>query len=216
MPKHIRLAVADDHKLLRKGLVQLLSDGGYTVVVEADNGRQLIDKLATAEVDVILMDVSMPELDGIETTRSLRKSHPGCKVIALSMDDEEITIIKMIRAGAKGYLLKNCDPDEMQRAIHDVYEKGFYYSDIITGPLLHTLQNPTEGSDGPKEIKFTNRELMFLRLACSEMSYKEIAEVMNLSVRTVDGYRDALFDKLKIKSRVGLVIYAVKHNIYKP
>jgi len=215
MPKEIKLAIADDHKLLRKALVQMLQGFNYRIVAEADHGKELIEKLAGRKVDVVLMDINMPIMDGMETTRWFQKNHPETRVIALSMNSDESTIIRMIRAGAKGYLLKDTDPRELQKAIDEVIEKGIYYSDLIAGPLVQTLNNPT-GKGETKSEQLTEKERVFLRHVCSELNYKEIAELMNVSARTVDGYRDELFHKLNVKTRVGLVLYAIKHEVFVP
>jgi DNA-binding NarL/FixJ family response regulator len=211
--RDIKIAVVDDHKLMRKGLVQLLQGAGYRIVAEGDHGKDLIDKLAGRKVDIVLMDVSMPVMDGIETTAWLRKNQPEAKVIALTMNNDDPTMIRMFKAGAKGYLMKDTDPEELLRALERVQSTGFYYTDLIAGPLIQALNPLAE-----KEVKLTNalseREIVFLRHACSEMSYRQIADVMNVSSRTVDGYRDELFNKLGVKSRIGLVVYAIKHGHY--
>jgi DNA-binding NarL/FixJ family response regulator len=151
----------------------------------------------------------MPVMNGIETTQWLTKNQPDIKVVALSMDDEEQTIIRMLRAGAKGYLLKDINPSILQDAFRDVTEKGFYYSDRITNTVLSSLHKPQS------ELQLKDREIEFLKLACTEKTYKEIASEMFLSPKTIDGYREALFEKLQIKSRIGLAVYAIKNKIYK-
>lgn len=215
MSREIKLAIADDHKLLRKALVQMLQGLNYRIVTEGDNGKELIEKLAGRKVDVVLMDISMPIMDGFETTRWFQKHQPETKVIALSMDSDEGTIIRMIRAGAKGYLLKDTDPKELQRAIDEVLDKGIYYSDLIAGPLVQTLNNPS-GKTINSADALSDRELLFLKHVCSELNYKEIAELMSVSARTVDGYRDELFHRLNVRTRIGLVLYAIKHEIFIP
>lgn len=210
------LALADDHVLLRKGLASLVQNLGYTVLFEADNGQELIGKLqAGPEPELVLMDINMPVKDGYETTRWIRENKPFIKVLALSMYDDESAIIRMLKNGARGYILKDCEPDELRAALNAVAGKGFYYSEMVTGRLVHSLAGQEdEGNGTAKLLGLTDRETTFLKLACTEMSYKEIAAQMHLSPRTIDGYRDALFEKLDMKTRTGLVVYAIKNGIY--
>jgi DNA-binding NarL/FixJ family response regulator len=209
-----KVALVDDHSLLRKGLGQLIESLGYSLCSEADNGKEFIDTLDTNNPpDVVLLDINMPEMDGYQTTQWLRQNHPLINVIALSMYDNETSIIRMIRYGAKGYILKDSEPAELKAAIDAVLTKGFYYSDLVSGKLLHAINNMDEEGDLKNLAQLNNRELDFLKHTCSELTYKEIAEKMFVSPRTVDGYRDALFEKLGLKTRVGLVMYAIRHGI---
>jgi DNA-binding NarL/FixJ family response regulator len=159
----------------------------------------------------------MPEMDGFETARWLREHHPQIKVLALSMYDDENAIIRMLKYGAKGYIVKDSNPLELRTAINAVTTKGFHYSEVVTGKLLHTVQNNDDDDDDHHDnslfLKLNEKELQFLKLAASEMTYREIAEKMFLSPRTIDGYRDQLFEKLNVKSRVGLVLFAIKHGL---
>lgn len=216
MPTQIRLAIADDHKLMRSGFIKLLEQLGFEVVLECDNGHELVSKIAGMKANIVLMDVNMPVMDGVEATRLLRRRHPGIKVIAVSMNNDEISIIRMLRAGAKGYVLKNEDPEELRKAIRNVADKGFHYSEVVAAPLVQSLLNPTEGGDEVLPTQLSEKEITFMRYACSELNYREIAEMMHCSARTVDGYRDDLFSKLKVKTRVGLVLYAIKYGIFAP
>jgi len=153
-------------------------------------------------------------MDGYETAVWLKKNYPLVKVLALSMYDNENAIIRMFKAGAKGYILKDCDPAELRAALDSINSKGFYYSEMVTGRLIHTINQLDEDDNTVKNlIQLNDRELEFLKLACSELTYKEIADKMFLSPRTIDGYRDALFEKLNVKTRVGLVMYAIKNGI---
>ncbi|MEP7252194.1 MAG: response regulator transcription factor, partial [Ginsengibacter sp.] len=156
----------------------------------------------------------MPEMDGYEACLWLKNNHPAIKVLALSMYDNENSVIRMFKAGAKGYILKDCDPGELQIALDDVVIKGFYYSEMVTGKLIHTINTLDEEDSQTKNvIQLSEREITFLKMVCTELTYKEIAEKMFLSPRTIDGYRDDLFHKLNVKTRVGLVMYAIKHSI---
>ena len=211
-----RVALIDDHVLLRKGLANLVEDLGHQVIFQADHGKDLQQHLPRqAPPDVILMDINMPVMDGYEAALWLRQHHPEIKVIALSMYDDEKAIIRMLKNGARGYLLKDSDPTELNAAISAVMQKGFYHSELVTGKLLHsinTMQTPAS-SKLATVLGLTEKEREFLKLVCTEMTYREIADQMGLSHRTIDGYRDILFDKLDIKSRVGLAIFAIKNDI---
>ena len=209
----IQVAIADDHSLLRNALAKLVGTfEGYTVIFEADNGKDLRTKIMHNVVpDIVLLDINMPEMDGFETTQWLHKTYPHIKILALSMLSDEKTIIKMFRLGAKGYLLKNTDPAELKQALDSIVDKSVYLSEYVSGKLvmgLHQEAEPTE-----KEVVLQEKEREFLRWVCSELSYKEIAEKMFLSPRTIDDYRQSLFNKLKVHSRVGLVMYAIKNGV---
>lgn len=209
------VALVDDHVLLRKGLANLLEDHGHEVVFEASNGNQMIEELSRHPVpEVMLLDINMPVMDGYESAAWLKKHFPGIRVLALSMYDDEPPVLRMIKNGARGYVLKDCEPGTLLTAIHQLLGQGYYYSEMVSARLVHTLLQEVESS---KElvagIGLTQRELQFLKLVCSEMTYKEIADAMCCSPRTVDGYRDALFEKLDIRSRVGLVRFAIRNGI---
>ena len=209
------VVLVDDHVLLRNGLASLVKDLGYDVLFEADNGKDFLDKLKTKSLpDLVLMDINMPQMDGYDTALWLKRNHPDVKILALSMYDDENAIIRMLKNGAKGYILKDTEPSELRAALESLLTKGFYYSEMVTGRLIHSINNIDEPESGTKNLLGLNdREIEFLKLAATEMTYKEIAEKMLLSPRTIDGYRDDLFDKLNIKSRVGLVIFAIKNKI---
>jgi DNA-binding NarL/FixJ family response regulator len=211
------VALVDDHVLLRNGLASLVQNLGYDVLFEANNGDDFLAKrTAKGDPDVVLMDINMPEKDGYETTMWLRQNCPDVKVLALSMYDDENAIIRMLKSGAKGYILKDSEPADLRAALDAVTHKGFYYSEMVTGRLMRTITDMDEQESGTKKLlNLNDRETEFLKLVCTEMTYKEIADKMFLSPRTIDGYRDALFEKLDIKTRTGLVIYAIKNGIVK-
>jgi two-component system, NarL family, invasion response regulator UvrY len=211
--KKIQVAIADDHSLLRSALARLVNSfDGYTVLLEADNGKDLRNKIMKHLVpDVVLLDVNMPEMDGFETTQWLRKNYPFIKILALSMLSDEKTIIKIFRLGATGYLLKNTDADELKKALDAVINKNVYLSEYVSAKLVSGLHTDTE--ENIKPTLLNEREKEFLRWACTELTYKDIAEKMNLSARTVDDYRQTLFTRLKVHSRVGLVMYAIRNGI---
>jgi two-component system, NarL family, invasion response regulator UvrY len=209
------IALVDDHSILRRGLGQLIESLGHSVLFQADEGKEFIASIDAKQLpDLVLMDINMPEMDGFEATEWLKAHHPDVPVLALSMYDNEASIIRMLKCGAKGYILKDCEPKELQTAIEAVISKGYYYSDLVNGKLIHAINKAeTETNGALKASNLNEREVNFLKLTCSEMTYKEIAEKMFLSPRTIDGYRDALFDKLQVKTRVGLVLYAIKNGI---
>lgn len=211
--KKIQVAIADDHSLLRNALAKLISTfEGYTVIFEADNGRDLRNKIMQNVVpDIVLLDINMPEMDGFETTQWLHKNYPHIRILALSMLSDEKTIIKMFRLGAKGYLLKNTDPSELKQALDSIIDKNVYLSEYVSGKLVMGLHQEAEPTG--KEVVLQEKEREFLRWVCTELSYKEIAEKMFLSPRTIDDYRQSLFNKLKVHSRVGLVMYAIRNGI---
>lgn len=212
MPDQYSIVIVDDHALFAQALKTLVNTfDKYNVLYHVKNGEELIEKLRSPEnvPDICLLDINMPVMNGIETMQWLTRHKPQIKGLALSMDDEETTVIRMLRAGAHGYLLKDINPAVLQDAFRDVLEKGFYYSDKITNTVLSSLHRAEE------ETVLKEREIEFLKLVCTEKTYKEIAADMFLSPKTIDGYREALFEKLQIKSRVGLVIYAIKNKVYK-
>ncbi|ELR73789.1 two component transcriptional regulator, LuxR family [Fulvivirga imtechensis AK7] len=207
------VVIVDDHVLFAQALENLVNTfDHFKVLYHVKNGHELLEKLEDTESipDIALMDINMPVMNGIETMQRINNSHPDIRVLALSMDDDEGTIIKMLRAGAKGYLLKDIHPDTFRTALNDVTQKGFYYSDRITNTVLSSLHKSE-----PPEIHLKEREIEFLKLVCTEKTYKEIAGDMFLSPKTIDGYRESLFEKLQVKSRIGLVIYAIKNDLYK-
>ena len=213
--KKIKIAIVDDHKLVSKALENMISfNPDFEVLMTAYNGQDFMDMLRKTTVypDVILMDINMPIKNGIETTMEISNEFPNLKVIALTMEDNENTIITMLKAGAKGYLLKDMSPDILFNAINIVHEKGVFYTDLVTQSLLRIKTEERMMGELYETLK--EKEIEFIKLVCSELTYKEIAEKMSLSHRTIDGYRDSVFIKLNVKTRVGIVLFAIKHRIY--
>jgi DNA-binding NarL/FixJ family response regulator len=214
--KNITIAIVDDHELLRNGLVSLISNlGSYQVLFEAGNGKELIEQLNPDNLpDIVLLDINMPEMDGYETALWLKRKYPRIKILALSMYDTETAIIRMLKNGAKGYILKNTRQQEFLQALDSLIRKGYYFSELVSGKVVHAL-NVSEDPDEPLGLllSFSEREIEFIKLACTELSYKEIADQMCVSPRTVENYRDSLHERLNIKTRVGLVMYAIRNGI---
>lgn len=208
-----KVVLVDDHILLRNGLASLINSfGDYTVLFEASNGKDFINTLQPHELpQVVLMDINMPEMDGYETCLWLKDNYPEIKVLALSMYDNENAVIRMFKAGAKGYILKDCDPSELKEALYSIIAKGFYYSEMVTGTFIRSVNE--ENSQVKNITHLKDHEMTFIKWVCTELTYKEIADKMFLSPRTIDGYRDDLFQKLNVKTRVGLVMYAIKNGI---
>jgi two-component system, NarL family, invasion response regulator UvrY len=208
------IAMADDHKLIRQSLADMITTfGGYQIVLQADNGRELTSQIHHHVPDLVLLDVRMPEMDGFQTATWLQAHYPAIKILALTMMDDDFAIVKMLKAGAKGYVLKDAEPAELKTALYSVVNKGFYFNDMVTGKLVHTVMNGEVHQGNQHDIKLSAKEEEFLKLVSTELTYKEIAERMFVSPRTIDGYRDGLFEKLNIKSRVGLVLFSLKRGI---
>lgn len=215
--KAITIALADDHQLVRKGIRLLLENiRNFKVVVEASNGKELVDAIAAMKQlpQLVLVDVNMPVMNGREAVEILRNNHPDLRIIALSVNDELPVIREMIRTGANAYLFKDSSPEKFRQVIEEVCEKGFYYDKQV----IESLMLPDHGGGRQpfqKQLNLlTNREMEFIRHCCTELTYKEIADLMKVSQRTVDGYRESLFDKLNVKSRTGLVLFAVNTGVY--
>jgi DNA-binding NarL/FixJ family response regulator len=209
MEQPVRIALVDDHRLFRSGISSLINDfDNYIILFEAGNGEEMI-RLINPKIkpQIILLDINMPKMNGIISARWLRDNHPDIKIIVLSMFEDAEKVLTMVRMGVKGYLLKDAEPYEFRDALHKVSEDEVYFPEFVTKHLVDSVDTDFNLA------KLNIRELEFLKLAASELTYKEIARQMNISSRTVDGYRDQLFEKLQIKSRIGLVLYAIKHKL---
>lgn len=207
------IVIVDDHILIAEALAGIIEKfRDYQVLYEVENGKALMEKFNTPRniPDIVLLDINMPVMNGFETAKWLTQYHPNVLILALSMQDQEETLIKMIRCGARGYLLKNIHAQDLEKALNTIAKKGYYYPDWITHKVLLSLSTDKEKRQHPD---VNDQELKFLKYAATELTYKEIADKMSCSPRTVEGYRDNLFEKFNIKSRVGLVIFAVKHGM---
>jgi DNA-binding NarL/FixJ family response regulator len=209
------IVIVDDHLLIAKAISSIIEHfSHFEVLYESENGYQLQQDFKQKKQipDIVLLDISMPVMDGFETAAWLRKEHPAIKVMALTMQGDDESLIKMIKAGASGYLQKNVHPVELEKALDALVKKGFYYPDWATSRVLHALAD--EKNSYPN-IHLSDRETEFLKYSCTEMTYKEIGEKMFCSARTVESYRDSLFEKLGVKTRVALALYAVKIGLHK-
>jgi len=208
------IAIVDDHELMAKalsGLVQKLED--YEVLYEALNGKELIKRIKLNQIpQVVLLDINMPEMDGFETALWLKNNYPEIKILALSMNNKEESIVGMLRNGARGYLLKDCKPFELKQALDAIVQKGYYYTEFVTGQLIKSL-NPETLQDPVDKLRLSEREKEFIKWACSDLTYTQIADKMCAGVRTVDGYRESVFLKMNVKTRVGMAIEAVRLKI---
>lgn len=213
--KRTAIAIVDDHTLFRKGLMSLLAESDEVeILFDASNGLELKKNISAENLpEVILMDINMPQMDGYAATKWVTKTYPSVKVLALSMFDEDKPIIEMLKSGAGGYLLKESKTTELVLAIKTIASHGFYMNNLVSGKLIKSLQDPVPAKSEISEI--SANELKFLQLSCSELTYKEIADKMNLSPHTIDNYREALFHKFEIRSRTGLVLFAIKNDLIK-
>jgi len=210
------IVIVDDHLLIAKAITSIIEKlNGFEVLYETDNGKSMIERFNGSKniPDIVLLDISMPVMDGFETAKWLKENHPEIKVMALTMQGDDESLIKMIKNGSTGYLNKNIHPAELEKALNSIATKGFYYPDWAASRVLHALAN--EEKIHSVQAAITEREKEFLGYSCTELTYKEIAEKMICSPRTVESYRDSLFEKLGVKTRVALALYAVKTGLHK-
>jgi len=207
--ENIQIALVDDHRLFRSGIASLISNlKGFSIIFEASNGEEMIRKISSKlKPDVILLDIHMPVMDGAATALWLKENYPEIRIIVLSMLEDSEKVLTMLKHGAKGYLLKDSEPREFELALQKVSSGEVYYPEFVTRLLIDSFNQHID------QVTLQIRELEFLKLAASELTYKEIATQMCISIRTVDGYRDQLFEKLGVKSRIGLVLYAIKNKL---
>jgi two-component system, NarL family, invasion response regulator UvrY len=219
-----KIAIADDHTMFRKGLIKLLDLDRYELLFDVSNGKALIEQMQASNglvPDIIIMDIEMPEVNGFEAVNWLRQHHPDVKVLVVSMVDREEDIVKMLKMGVKGYLSKDMEPEDLHAALLSITKKNYYYTDFVTNKLIHSLQaedeTPVDTTTALLHHEQWNslnpKQKEFIRHACTEMIYEEIADIMCVSPKTIDGYRDAVFERLGVKNRVGLVLYAIKHKL---
>jgi DNA-binding NarL/FixJ family response regulator len=208
----INIGIADDHQLFVKSLNILIdSYSSFHVVLDAINGDDLLKKLSKAKTlpDVLLMDVNMPVLDGAKAATIIAQKYPTIKMVALSMKDDDTSILSMVKGGCCAYLLKDIHPDELEKALHEIHAKGYYNSDAYNINYRRLIIH----AGREKDVLLNEREKVFLQLASSDLTYRQIAAEMHLSERTIDGYRDAIFEKLNVQSRVGMVMEGIRRGM---
>jgi len=210
MENQINIAVVDDHNLVRNGIVTILKtlSNRFNIIVEANNGQDFLNKLLISPIpDIVLLDISMPIMDGFKTTTELKKRYPKLKILVLSMNDDSSSLIRMLKLGVNGFVNKGIAPTELEKAIISVCDIGSYYTKEMATHMANSFQN-FEKNDVEKLL--SKNELIFLKLSFSEDNYTQIAEKMCLSPRTIHGYRDSVFSKLNIHTRMGLIIFALR------
>lgn len=212
----VKIFLADDHTVVRKGLKELIEClGPYEITAEFQSGRELVAAMPFAtEPDLIILDIAMPDMGGKEVMEYFREHGISYKVLILTLDTTEQTIIQLYKLGIKGYLPKNCTPEELKSAIDNIVSAGYYHNEM----LARALSAETQNSKGDRErvlSLLTKRELEFLNLVCDEKeyTYEQVADILGVHVRTVDGYRKALFEKFNIKSKTGVVLFAIKYQL---
>jgi DNA-binding NarL/FixJ family response regulator len=213
--RSIKVVIADDHALFRAGVKTALSiKKDVELIAEADNGMQLLNLLRHIEPDVVLLDIQMPIMDGIATLPEIRKLYPNVKVIILSMHNDHSMISKLMEIGANSYLTKNSDSETIYSAIKTCYEQEFFFNELTNKALLSGLRSRRTDTIGiPQEVNLTDKELTILKLMCEEKTTKEIADMVDISPRTVEAIRDKLKTKTGARSMAGLVMYALKNGI---
>lgn len=213
----IKVAIADDHKIFRSGVINtLMPYHNINVMFEADDGEHLLQIMQESQPDVILMDLKMPKMDGIQATIVIKEKYPSVKIIILTMYEDDNFIVHLVENGANAYLLKNSEPEEIYEAICTTFEKGFYFNENVNLALLKKVLNKNKQHFKPaftNEIQLTERELEVLKLICNECTTQEISEKIFLSPRTVEGLRQKLLEKLNVKNTVGLVLYAFRSGL---
>jgi DNA-binding NarL/FixJ family response regulator len=210
----ITVAITDDHVLFRQGVKTAMGmKRDIKILFEADNGMQLLNMLKHTQPDVLLLDVQMPIMDGIATLPEVKKLYPDVKVIMLTMHDEPTMITRLMELGANSYLTKNSDSELIYEAIKTCHEQEFFFNALTNKALIDGLRMKRQDSPYSQDVKLNEKEITVLRLMCEEKSTKEIADIVDLSPRTVEAIRDKLKSKIGARSTAGLILYAVKHNI---
>jgi DNA-binding NarL/FixJ family response regulator len=214
---HIKVAIADDHKIFRSGVINtLVPYDNISFVFEADDGLHLLQSMEMQQPDVILMDLKMPHMDGIEATVKVKEKYPDVKIIILTMYEDDNFIVHLVENGANAYLLKNAEPEEIYEAICTTFEKGFYFNENVNLALLKKVLHKNKQQFKPtlkNEIQLNDREQEVLKLICNELTTQEISEQIFLSPRTVEGIRQKLLEKINVKNSVGLVLYAFRNGL---
>jgi DNA-binding NarL/FixJ family response regulator len=212
----IKIVIADDHEIFREGFKLLLKNQQEVQLVgEADNGRELLEIAARQQPDIVITDIKMPLMDGIEACKAIKLKHPHMQVIALSMFNEDNLIVDMLEAGARGYLLKNTNKHELLQAVRAVYEGSTYYCMATSGKLTRMIAESKFNPYRNQPVKkFTPREMEIIKLMCEQHTNKEIATLLRLSIRTVESHREKIQEKTGARNSIGIVIYAIKNDLY--
>ncbi|PWT96193.1 MAG: DNA-binding response regulator [Bacteroidetes bacterium] len=210
----IKVALVDDHILLRDALAAMVdTTSQFGVIFTSDNGEKMIARIKSGLVpDLVILDLNMPIKNGYDSAKWLRENYPNIKILVLTMYDSESSLIRLLQIGVRGFVKKDIHPQELKLAMQNVMESGYYYSSYTTNKIAGFF-NKERGQHHIDNVMLTDVELKFLQLASTDMTYKAIADIMQMNPRTIDNYRDHLFNKLNVKSRVGLAIYAVKNGI---
>ncbi|WP_452599939.1 response regulator transcription factor [Pontimicrobium sp. MEBiC01747] len=206
------IVIIDDHILIANALSSIISNfNQFEVLYVCENGLDFQKQLKSKPIpDIVLLDISMPVMDGFETAKWLKETHPNVLIMALSMQDDEQSLIKMIKHSAKGYMLKNVHPTELEKGLNTLVENGHYFPEWAASKIFTSIGD--DSINASSKISLSDREVEFLKYTVTEMTYKQIAEKMFCSPRTVENYRDSLFEKLELKTRVGLAVFALKNG----
>jgi len=206
------IVIIDDHTLIANALSSIISNfNQFEVLYVCENGLDFQEKLTSKPIpDVVLLDITMPIMDGFETAKWIKTTHPNVLIMVLSMQDDEQSLIKMIKNGSKGYILKNVHPADLEKALNGLVQNGHFFPEWATSKVFTSISEDT--IDANLRLNLSDREIEFLKYTVTEMNYKEISEKMYCSPRTVENYRDSLFEKLELKTRVGLAVYALKNG----
>lgn len=209
----MKLAIIEDHNIVRKGLVEIISNfGNFTFVIEAENGKDFIEKYKQTELlpEICIVDIKMPEMDGFQLVQYLKANFPEMKILVLTTYDEEYFLIKMIKIGVNGYLLKDCHPEELKSALLAISENSYFYNNIFSKRLQRLVE-----TNFIKLPNITENEKSFLEICGEDLTYSQMAQKLNKSQRSIEGYRDSLFNKFEVNNRASLVLLAVKLGIIK-
>lgn len=211
----IRIVLADDHEIFRDGFrVMCNKIPSIQLIGEAEDGERLVEMVTVLQPDVVITDINMPRMDGVQAAKILNEAYPEIGIIALSMFDEEHLIVDMLEAGARGYLIKNAQKEEITEAIQAVFKNEKYYCTSTSIKLAKLIANSRTRNTKAQRVEFTEKEKIIIQYICQELSNKEIGEKLQLSKRTVEGYREKILEKIDAKNTAGIVVYAIKNEIY--
>jgi DNA-binding NarL/FixJ family response regulator len=216
MSRKHKIILVDDHKLFREGLKFVISEiSDFVVIGEACDGKEFLELIETIDADLVLMDISMPNINGIEASKTAIEKYPDLKILALSMFGDEEYYYKMIQVGVKGFVLKESGKEELEKAMREIILGENYFSQKLLTDIIMNLDNTSPSSQKSTfdSVKFTRRELEVLNLICTGLSNQEIADQLFLSLRTIEGHKSKLISKTGVNNSIGLVMYALKNRI---